>query len=191
MAKVEIEESELESLRRVNKFAETALSSDKTRRKMLEIQKTLNPTQPIPEIDESERVMQSVSKVEEKFDALMKKLEEKETKFEEERATSAAQKRIQDGERYLAEQGYTPEGIKTITDFMVKENIPSYAAALAYYEKLNPPQAPADNSRMSVMDEVFSRDDKGPDFKELVDSQGHSEKWLRESLAHVRKDYRQ
>lgn len=192
MPKIEIEESELAALRSVNQFADQALNNPKTRAQMLRIQKQLNPDVVIPELDAEEAVMSTVSKVSEKVDSLMKKLEERETAEQQARNDAALQAKITAGQNMLRSKGYNDEGIKKIEELMMEEGIGSYAAGLTYFEKLNPPSEPADGSRGSPFGSVSDNDMSmsNEDMKELWESQGHSDAWLRKSLDQVRRDFR-
>lgn len=191
MPKIEVEESELAALQRVNKFAESALGNPKTRADMLRIQKTLNPDAVIPELDATDNVMKVVSGVEQKVDALMKKLDERDTKTEEDRRNHTLASKMQAGQEFLAKKGYNADGIKKVEDLMLAENIGSYAAGLALFEQMNPPAAPSDSSRTSRFGASFDDDfQKADDYKALWESQGQDENWLQQSLATVRKEFR-
>ena len=51
MAMVEVDETQWATHQQIAKFVQTALSNPKTRRKILEADKTLNPDKAIPELD--------------------------------------------------------------------------------------------------------------------------------------------
>lgn len=190
MAKIEIEEAELANLRQVNQFASSALSNPKTRESMLKIQKALNPDAVIPELDAADQVMKAVKGVEDKVDGMMKSLNEERTKLQEDQRTSQAQQRMAAGQKLLVEHGYNAEGVAKIEKLMLDEGIVSYAAGIAYFEKLNPPSAPADNSRVSRFGSLSDNNDiQADDYKELWESQGVSENWLQQSLAKVRSEF--
>lgn len=190
MAKVEIEEAELLALRNVRTFANTALQNPKTRKQMLAIDKALNPDKPIPELDAAEQVMTVVNDVKAQVDGIMKKLDERQTSDETSRATAALAARVQAGQEYLAKNGYAADGIEKIEALMLQENIASYAAGLALFERLNPPASPADVSRTSRFGSLSDQDLGTDDNKELWESQGQSESWFQKSLDNVRRDFR-
>ncbi len=191
MAKVEIEESELAALQRVNQFATTALANPRTRNAMLKVQKTLNPEQVIPELDAAEQVRGEFAPVMEQLAALTKKLDERDTKADEDRRTAEANARISAGHAYLAKHGYQAEGIAKIEELMLAEQTTSYAMGLALFEKLNPAPSPADMSRTSPwganLDPGIQTSD---DYKRLWESQGQDQQWLDESIAKVRSEFR-
>lgn len=190
MAKIEVEESDLVALRRVNTFAETALNNPKTRRQMLEIQKALNPDAVIPEIDATDHVMNAVNAVSAKVDSMMTALTARDTAADDARRTSALQEKMAAGQKMLRDHGYNEEGITKIEALMLAEGIVSYAAGLALFERQNPAPPPADNSRPGRFGDMSGNDVQTDDFKKLWDSQGQSEEWLQESLRNVRSEFR-
>ncbi len=157
---------------------------------MLRIQKTLYPDSAIPELEVSERVSANVKSVEEKLDAVMKRLEDRDNKSEENRRTAELQDRVAKGQNYLTGLGYNADGIKKIEELMLAENIASYAAGAALFEKLNPSPQPSDTTRGTPFSGVTDTAMHADDMKELWDSQGRSDAWLQKSLAGVRRDFR-
>lgn len=191
MPKVEIEESELAALRNVNAFVDTGLKNPKTRKQMLAIDRLLHPDKSIPELDATEGVMAAVNEVKETVAGLLTKMNERDTASEETRRTAELASRVQKGQEYLTANGYNAEGVKKIEDLMLAENISSYAAGLALFERLNPAPTPADNSRTPRFGDLSGNDVTSVDYKDLWESQGQSDKWLNDSIANVRKDFRQ
>lgn len=190
MPKVEIEESELQQLQQVNSFATTALANPKTRAQMLRIQKTLHPDTAIPELDAEDHVSEAVKSVEQKVDALMAKMSERDAAAEESRRNAELSARMTAGHKMLREHGYQEDGIKKIEELMLAEGIASYAAGLALFEKQNPSSEPADTSRGSPFGSMSDNDMNADDMKDLWESQGHSERWIEKSLASVRNEFR-
>lgn len=190
MPKIEIEESELADLKRVQGFASAALANPKTRQTMLRVQKELNPDSVIPELDAAEGVLTQVRGVEEKLDALNRKLDERAAKDAEDRVTAEFSRKIASGREYLTKSGYGADGIAKIEALMDAEGIVSYPAAMAYFEKLNPPQAPSDVSRAGRFNDLSGNDVQAEDFKGLWDSQGQSDTWLDQSIQRVRNEFR-
>lgn len=182
MPKVEIDETELEALQRVNKFAAAALQNPKTREKMLRLQKELNPDAVIPELDARDSVLESVKAVEQRLNKVVETIETATNKQAEDRATAAAQKRIEDGEAMLRAKGYNDDGIKAITELMTAEGIASYGAALAYFERLHPPARPAEASASRFISGA-EENIESADYKPLWESQGSSDAWLQSELA--------
>lgn len=173
MPKIEIDESELANLQNIARFADAAMKDPKTRHKMLEIDKTLNPNKAIPELDAPTAVMAELTKVTESVAALSKKIDDDRSKREEEERTRVLSRKVTDGQAMLAKAGYTKEGIDKIEALMLEEGIASYSAGLAFYEKLNPRPTPTESSasRWGSMSDV-PLDQTAPDFKQLWESQG-------------------
>lgn len=190
MAKVEIEESELASLQAVNKFVDAGLKNPKTRTTLLGVQKTLNPETVIPELDAADGVLKAVNAVAESVAALKKDIDDTRTTQAEAVRTSELQGRVSKGQDYLRGHGYNEEGIKKVEDLMLQENIASYAAGLALFERLNPPSKPADSSS-SRWGTPAAADITLADNKELWESQGDSELWLQKQIAAAKQEFRQ
>lgn len=189
MAKVEIEESELAELRQVNTFVTAGLKNPKTRTQLLGVQKTLNPDAVIPEIDAAEGVMKSVKAVEDKVDAFMQKLTERDAQSEEQRRTASLQDKMSKGQDYLRGNGYNEDGVKKVEELMLAEGISSYAGGLALFEKLNPPSRPAEASTRRWI--APQGGEPIADNKALWESQGDDENWLRSAINDASPAFRQ
>ena len=192
MAKVEIDQAELDALRRVQGFADAALANPKTREDMLRINKALNPDKPIPELDATDRVLGVVKVVEEKLDGVLKTIGKAEEDRLEREAKAGIQSRIDAGQALLRRHNYTAEGIDKIEKLMLERGIGDYEAGMALFASLNPPSAPADASSSrwgSMSDQPLSPGNE--DYKELFESQGQSENWLQNQLTNIRREFRQ
>lgn len=191
MPKVEIDESELATLRQVNNFANTALGNPKTRQQMLRIQKAINPDAVIPELDAADSVRGELGEVMQEVKNLTKSISEEREARAREKQDSDAMGKIQKGRDFLVSKGYTAEGVQSIEAMMAAEGILSYAAGEAYWAKLNPAPAPADHSRSngffgpSAVDNI-----KADDYKALWESAGRDESWVDASIQNVLKDFR-
>lgn len=173
MPKVEIDEAELANLQGVARFADAALKNPATRKQMLAIDKALNPDKAIPELDAPAGVMAELAKVSEQVVGLSKKIDDDRSAREESERTRTLSRKVQDGQAMLGKAGYTAEGVEKIEALMLQEGIASYAAGLAFYEKLNPRPSPAEASASrwgSMSDQPV--DQTSTDFKPLWDSQG-------------------
>ncbi len=189
MAKIEIEESELANLKAVNTFVEAGLKNPKTRTQLLGVQKTLNPEAVIPELDAAEGVMKSVNAISERLDGFMKKLDERDTQSEETRRTNALQEKMTKGQQYLRDSGYGDDGVKKIEELMLQEGISSYAAGMAYFERLNPPPKPSNGSSSRWPAPIG--DIASPDNKALWESQGDDDTWLHDAINAASPAFRQ
>lgn len=190
MAKVEIEESELAAYRRIQGVAETLLQNPKTRTQFLKLQKEIHPEAVIPELDAAEGVLQAVRGIEEKVTGVMTRLDERENAAADAERTREIEGRMRTGQKMLRDEGYNADGIDKIEKLMLEEGISNYSAGLALFERRNPPSAPADAST-SRWGSMSDQNMDGPDVKDLWDTQGQSEKWVQDSIASIRKEFRQ
>jgi hypothetical protein len=183
----EIDDAQLAQYTNVDAFVRRGLANPKTRRKLLEVQKTLNPDTPIPEIDESDPLREELKTLR---DDIVKDRDER-TKKEQEREEQArlASLRTQwtAGQQFAKKHGYADEGLTKLEAFMEEHAIPSHEVAIPYFEKANPPPVPAVNSG-SRWDFFGQQAPDGPDLKMLYE--GHDEQWLdqtvRDTLNRVR-----
>ncbi len=189
MAKVEIEESELASLQRVNNFATAALANPKTRTTFLKVQKTLNPDAVIPELDATESVMTSVSGVEQKLNSVIERLEARETAAAEAERTRELQGRVSTGQKLLRDGGYTAEAIGKIEALMLERGIADYEAGMVLFDRLNPAPPPSDGGRSQGMFGPTDHNIKADDYKALWESQGSDDGWLNQTIATARREF--
>lgn len=190
MAKtIEMDEAEVAELQRLANFTRAGLSNPKTRETILRVQKTLDPNAAIPELDARDGVMDAVKEVSSELAKMRKEMADIAAADAEKNRTAELQGRVARGHDYLRGQGYNPDGITKIEEVMLAENISSYPAGLAYFEKLNPPAKPADASTQRWIPPHPAL--QTADNKELWESQGDSETWLRDSIASARNDFRQ
>lgn len=190
MAKVEIEESALAELTAVNNFVSGALKNPKTRRTLLGVQKALNPDASIPELDATDHVMSAVGEIKTMVEGVKADLEKRTSDDAEARRVASLQDRVSKGQDYLRAHGYQDDGIKKVEELMLAENIASYAAGLALFEKINPPQAPADETRIGRFGSMSDADVEGDFFKKLMETQGRDDHVVNSMVADTRKAFR-
>ena len=144
MAMVEVDENQLAAMQRVNGFVQAGLNNPATRRKVLELQKELNPKAVIPELDAIQPVNEALTSVRDEL-ALLRA---ERAKADEERKLAEAQSKARgewnSGRKKLRQAGWNDEGVKVIEEFMEKRGIADHEVAAAAYEHMNPvPQAPS------------------------------------------------
>ena len=135
----EVDDNTWNQLANLDAFVRRGLSNPKTRRKLLEVQKELNPDIAVPEIDES-------NPVHTRIDALEKKFDDRETERAENERLSGLTATWNAGRAAAKKRGFTPEGIEKLEAFMQQHSIGTHEAAIPYYYELNPPPAPATSS---------------------------------------------
>lgn len=143
MAKVEIEESELANLRRVNEVAVLLGKNPKTRGMLQAAVAEAAPDQAGPEHYLRNEFSEAITGVSKKIDDFL----EGQKKEREDRAADDAKRALESrwlaGRAKLREDSYTPAGIEAIEQLMEDRGIADHEAARALHEKLNPPAEPA------------------------------------------------
>lgn len=171
----ELTDAQLAEFQNIDAFVRRGLSNPKTRRKILEVQKTLNPETAIPEIDESDPIREELSDLRAEWAKDRKERDEKDAEREErERMAQLSSKWIA-GQALAKKKGYAEEGLSKLEKFMEEQGILNHEAAIPYYEQLNPPPSPAIASG-TRWDFFGPQPADGPDLKLLYD--GHDEQWL-------------
>jgi|SRR5215469_2133397 len=150
MPLVEIEDSELTTLKQAKALLDRFGGDPKTRSQLMALVKQVNPNAVIPEIDAKNEVLAEIKKRDEQLAALRKEVEDDKAARAEVERKAKVDGSISDGRKFLRDAGYTEDGIKGIEDLMDKRGVADYEAAAALFEKSNPaPEAvaPADFSR--------------------------------------------
>jgi hypothetical protein len=177
----EIDDNTYGQLANLDAFVRRGLANPNTRRKLLEVQKTLNPDIAIPEIDESDPVRAELA-------ALRNEMaEDKRTRQENERLGELRGK-WNAGKAFARKRGFTDESLEKLEKFMEDEGIMTHQAAIPYYQELNPPPVPAMNSASRW--DFFGPDqgDSGLDMKLLYEGRDDEflDKTVRDTLQKVR-----
>lgn len=143
MAKVEIDETELANLKRVNDVAALIGKHPKARAMLQEAVALAAPDEVGPEHRIRVENDQRISGMEKKFDEF---LEEQKKEREERSAVEARrdlERRWMEGRRVAREEhSYTDEGLKSLEEFMEREGIPDHKNAIPAFERANPPPEP-------------------------------------------------
>lgn len=186
---VEIDERELATYKQVYGFVTTALNNPKTRRKILEADKTLNPEKAIPELDESnplhdelKALREDIAKEREERRAVEEAKKTEDSKAEWDRQWSRGQQKLRD-------LRVSDEAIQQIETLMHDRNIVDHEAGLALFEKMHPPAPPvmSGSSRFGWFDGA-DREDGPPDVKMLLDQDYDG--FLGQAIDKARSDFR-
>jgi hypothetical protein len=169
----DVDDNTLNQLANLDAFVRRGLANPKTRRKLLEVQKTLNPEIAIPELDESDPVRADLA------DLRAEIQKEREERAEKERLNELTG-RWRSGQAAAKRRGYAEEGLEKLEKFMEEHSIAEHEAAMPYYEQLNPPPVPAISSG-TRWDFFGSQPDDGPDMKLLYE--GKDEEFLNKTVA--------
>jgi hypothetical protein len=171
----EIDEGALAQLRNVDAFVRRGLSNPNTRRKILEVQKTLNPETAIPELDESDPIRKDLETLRAEMEADRRERAERDAAREEEARLAQLSGRWTAGQAVARKKGYADEGLAKLEKFMEEQGILNHEAAIPYYEQLNPPPLPV-TPQGSRWDFFGPQPSDSPDLKLLYE--GHDEAWL-------------
>ncbi len=162
MALIEVDETQWRSATQVVGAMEKLLASPKTRRKVLEAHKELNPNASIPEID-------ALQVGQDRYNTLEKLVLEQKAALDAEREARAEEKRAAElnsrwdaGRARLRRSGWSDEGIEKVEKFMQEKLVADHEVAAAAYEKMNPapaPMSPAGN-RFDLFSARTQSDDK-------------------------------
>lgn len=187
MPTVEIDEAQLASYRQLAGFVQSALNNPKTRRKILEADKALNPDKAIPELDAADPLHDE-----------LKALREEMQKDRDERAKQAAEEADKKtkaewdhqwsrGQQKLRDLRVSDEAIGEIEKLMTDRNIVDHEAGLALFEKMHPTPPPVMNgsSRFGWFD---GAEKDQPDVKLLLDQ--NYDEFLGQAIDKARADFR-
>lgn len=144
-------------------FVRRGLANPKTRAKLLEIQKQLNPKVAIPEHDAAQPLYDEIRKLNERLDE----------RDNSERLT-AMNSQWSAGRNKLKKRGYTDDGLAQLEQFMEESGIISHDHAAAAYEAVHPQPTPAQGS--GNWNFFTPPADAGPDLKLLYE--GRDEEFL-------------
>ncbi len=142
MSKIEIDETELANLKRVNDVAALIGKNPKARALLQEAVALAAPDEAGPEHRIREEVSARVGGIEKKIDEF---LDAQKTDREEQKAAEATrelERRWSDGRRQARDAGYTDEGLKSLEDFMEQNGVADHKLAIPAFERLNPPPEP-------------------------------------------------
>lgn len=159
MALIEVDEGEYAAARRVTEDVAKLLGNPKTRRKLLEAQKELNPHLSIPELDAHEPIRNEVSELSKTLAELRAELAADKAERERQAQLSTLQKTWDSGRGKLRANGYTDDGLAEIEKFMEEKGIADHEVAAAAFERMHPADEPVKSIGGNRFD-LFSADDR-------------------------------
>lgn len=134
----EIEQDELNRLRLHQALLDKIGGNAKTRGKLMEIIKELNPAAVIPEVDAKNEVLAEVAKTKDELTALRKQLADEKEAEKKAKLQTQFDDTISGGRKKLKDEGFTDEGIADIEKLMEARGIADYDAAAALFERTRP-----------------------------------------------------
>ena len=190
---IEVDEVEYAQSRQLRDTIAKLMADPKRAAKIEELRKEVEPNAPTPHLDQMKLTTEPVEKVREEMSALRKELAEEKAKSEQDAKLSALQRKIDAGNAQLLSEGWTTDGLKTLTEFREKEGILDPIAAAAYYEKLNgaqvAPMQPSSGFGAWNFGEVPK--DENDFVKKLMDSHGQNDLVVENEAMKVIKEFRQ
>lgn len=162
MALIEIDEGELTAHRRVTEAMNRLLNDPRTRRKVLEAQKTLDPNVSIPELDAHEPIRGELGEVKTALADIAKQFADDRAEREARESRAQLQSRWDAGRGKLRANGYTDEGLAEVEKFMESHGVADHTVAAAAYERLHPPVEPVRSTGGNRFD-LFDAETRGGD----------------------------
>jgi hypothetical protein len=142
MPKIEVDELELQQSTKLRQAFEALMKNPKSRRKVLEAQKIIEPDAKIPELEQPDPIEAATKPLAEQVAALQKQIEEDKTARERDGRLAQLQSLKDNGIKQLRAQRYTDDGIKAVEKIMEEKGILDPLDAAAIFERDHPPQAP-------------------------------------------------
>jgi hypothetical protein len=142
MPTVEVDEVQLQQSTKLRQAFEALMKNPKSRRKVLEAQKIIEPDAKIPELDEPDPLEAATKPLADEVAALKKQIEEDKATRERDVRLSQLAALKDNGIKKLREQRYTDDGIKAVEKIMEEKGILDPLDAAAIFERDHPPQAP-------------------------------------------------
>ncbi len=142
MATVEIDELEFQQNKTLRDTITKMMANPKSKRKLLEAEKILNPDKKIPEIDDPNPTEEALKAQNKAFEDYKKEQAEKEAKREQDDKIRSLKVQKDEGIAKLKRDGWLKESIEEVEKIMDEKGILDPEIAAAYYEKNHPPQDP-------------------------------------------------
>ena len=149
MPKVEIEEAELANLResasQKRRYDDIMSLIDKNPSARAKLQAAVAegaPEHAGPYHKLREEFTEGIASIGKKMDEFMAAQAQAAETRKEEDARNALERRWLDGRTKARDQGYTPEGLTQLEDFMEKNGIADHLLAIPAFERVNPPPEP-------------------------------------------------
>ncbi len=146
MPTVEVDELQLQQSTKLRQAFEALMKNPKSRRKVLEAQRIIEPDAKIPELDEPDPLEAATKPLADKVAELQKQIEDDKAARERDGRLSQLQTLKDTGIKKLREQRYTDDGIKAIEKIMEDKGILDPLDAAAIFDRDHPPQAPVQQS---------------------------------------------
>lgn len=190
MARVEIEEHELQSGKAVISAVNEMLNNSEARKLLMQARKKANPNVILPEFDTQEQVKSDLEQMREMLAADKAERQREREEMENSRKVSEFTKQWERKKRGLRERGFTDEGIQAVEAFAQENGIADIEIAADAYEKRNPPPEPVQSS--SARWNFFDQPEADDNFTtKMIESRGENEGALDAEIQRALRDVRQ
>lgn len=142
MATVQIDETELANLKRINDVAAQIGNNPKARALLQEAVALAVPEQAGPETHLRKEFSEGLSEIKKELAADREARQKEREEREAAEATRALERRFTESRAKARAAGYTDEGLKSLEDFMEKNGVADHELAIPAFERLNPPAEP-------------------------------------------------
>ena len=187
----EIDEAEFNNAKQLQATVQKLMAHPKAALLVEQARKMVEPDAPTPRLDQDKIANEPLTKMQEKIDALQKKIDEDSAERSKNEKLGALQKIVEEGNSKLLTQGWTPKGIEALTEFREKEGIINPLLAAPAYENMHGAQvAPVTpSSRFGNWDFTdVPKEDEGY-AKKLLDTKGESESLVMQEAMKTLKEF--
>lgn len=171
----DLTEADIQRLVKQDRTIQSLWSNPKAKKKILEAYKEHDPSAKIPELEIEEAARAPVMALEQTVKDLQKQMADDKAEREKEAKLNTLSTSVEKGRQKLRAEGWTDEGIAAVDKLMEERGILDVEMAAAYYEKQNPPQAPANPRGVGAWNFVEQVQDNEADLKKLLESKGGNE----------------
>lgn len=189
MATVEVDEEQVRRDAALRTTISNMLKNPRAKLLMEQAHKEVDPNASTPELDTLKLVHESTQSVREEIAALKKERETDKQEREQAAKLDALNKKVESGFAKLRQQGVTQAGIDGVRKLMDEEGILNPEIAWAHFERLNPPQAPVQQTT-GGWDFLSMPAEGGDDLKKLVETKGENDRLVDKMAFEALKDIR-
>lgn len=192
MPVVEIDEVELQRLKRVEGVVGTILKSPAARKHLAKAQKVVNPEDPLAkEADAVDPIEARFSDLAKANEDLRKQIADDKAEREQNAKLADLRKMRDDGFAKLRADRWTDDGLKKLEELMERKGILDPLDAAAIYERDNPPPAPITPSQVGAWNFLqLPNENADADLKALIESKGQNESLVDKMAMSALQDFR-
>ena len=172
MATIEIDESELGNLKKIQATIAKISTNPEGKRLLQKAHKLIDPNAVTPDLDADAEKEKLTGEMGTQVAELKAQIAADKAEREKNDNLAALNSKFEAGRAALRDQRYTAEGIEAVEKFMNERGIPDHLVAAAYLEKQNPPQEVMNPRAFGSFNFVEPPKDDDTFLKALLDSKG-------------------